>query len=71
MMLRVSHPEERCEPGISNFNFTFAQDHMPAAVSCQAQIALAAVGWVAAATGSLGSSADYLRLVLAQVIGDS
>jgi len=43
--------------GNSEFNFSFAQNHMPATLRCQARIT--------AATGSLGSSADWLGLVLA------
>src|SRR5713226_6633673 len=50
--------------GIPDFNFIAAQNvHHPP--SCQAHIALATVGWVAVATGSLGSSAEWLRLFLA------
>src|SRR5207247_2685081 len=33
--------------GISNFNPVFAQEAMPAALSCQTQLALAVVGWQA------------------------
>ena len=32
-------------PGISVFNFTFAQNHTPAPLPLQAQIAMASSGW--------------------------
>jgi predicted transporter len=35
------------QTGISDFNFILAQNHMPAALSHQLQIALAGVGWQA------------------------
>jgi hypothetical protein len=40
----VSNPK-RILAGISDFNFILAQNHLPAALWCQPQIALAAVGW--------------------------
>ena len=33
--------------GISDFNFMLGQNHTPAALSCQPQIALATIGWQA------------------------
>ncbi len=33
------------QPGISDFNFTFAQKHTPVTLLCQAHIAMAAGGW--------------------------
>jgi hypothetical protein len=45
--------------GISDFNFTFAQNHTPVAPSVQAQITMASLGGIAA---RFGRSAELRRL---------
>jgi hypothetical protein len=40
-----SEQNEAIMPEFLISTFVFAQDHMAAALSCQAQIAMAAVGW--------------------------
>src|SRR5713226_7682920 len=42
-------PEFPILTGISDFNFTFTQNHMPAALSCQARVTVARVKWRIAA----------------------
>ncbi len=39
------------QPGISDFNFTFAQKHTPVTLLCQAHIAMAAMGGIGARFG--------------------
>ncbi len=49
--------------GNYDFDYIFLYDHTAAALSCQPRIAVATVGWVAAATGSFRAYATGHRLI--------